>query len=107
VLSFRMALGASGVSLAAGDVNRDHRPDLYVVRGKSRTAQNAPDLMLLDKAGGTDFVPMRIPSVSGGSAESVTPIDYDRNGLTDFIVTNGQNGTLPGPVQLIAFFPAS
>jgi hypothetical protein len=107
VLSFRMPLGASGASIAAGDVNSDHRPDLYIARGHSRAAQNAPDLMLLDKEGGQEFDPIRIPSVSGGSAESVSPIDYDHNGLTDFIVTNGQNGSLPGPVQLVAFFPSS
>jgi hypothetical protein len=88
-------------------VNSDHRPDLYIARGHSRAAQNAPDLMLLDKEGGQEFDPIRIPSVSGGSAESVSPIDYDHNGLTDFIVTNGQNGSLPGPVQLVAFFPSS
>jgi hypothetical protein len=107
VLSYRAPLGASGVSIAAGDVNRDHRPDLYIARGRSRSVQNAPDLMLLDREGGREFDPMRIPSVSGGSAESVSPIDYDHNGLTDFIVTNGQNGSLPGPVQLVAFFPTS
>jgi hypothetical protein len=107
VLSYSAPLGASGVSIAAGDVNRDHRPDLYIARGRSRSAQNAPDLMLLNREGGREFDPMRIPSVSGGSAESVSPIDYDHNGLTDFIVTNGQNGSLPGPVQLVAFFPAN
>ncbi|MFL5736645.1 MAG: FG-GAP repeat domain-containing protein [Actinomycetota bacterium] len=106
-LAFRTPLGASGVSIAAGDVNRDGRPDLYIARGHSKSLQNAPDLMLLDGQDGHDFEPMRIPSVPTGSAESVSPIDYDRNGLTDFIVTNGQNGTLPGPVQLLAFFPAN
>jgi VCBS repeat protein len=106
-LAFRTPLGASGVSIAAGDVNRDDRPDLYIARGRSRSLQNAPDLMLLDEQNGRDFEPMRIPNVSGGSAESVSPIDYDHNGLTDFIVTNGQNGTLPGPVQLVAFFPGN
>ena len=46
-----------------------------------------------------------IPSTSEGGAESVWPIDYDQNGLTDFLVLNGARGE--APVQLIAFFPAS
>jgi hypothetical protein len=44
-----------------------------------------------------------IPSTSQGVAEFVAPIDYDGNGLTDFLVLNGA-GTGPGPVELIAFF---
>ena len=44
-----------------------------------------------------------IPSTSEGGAESVWPIDYDQNGLTDFLVLNGGSGG-EGPVQLIAFF---
>lgn len=40
-----------------------------------------------------------------GAAEDVAPTDYDNNGLTDFLVQNG-NATKPGTIQLIAFFPA-
>jgi hypothetical protein len=105
-LSFRLVLGGDGASIAAGDVNGDHRPDLYVARGKSRDTQNESDIMLINQGAGRDFQRMKVPGVRNGSAESVTPIDYDQNGLTDFIVTNGLNGSLPGPVQLIAFFPA-
>jgi hypothetical protein len=47
-----------------------------------------------------------IPSASGGKAESVWPIDHDGNGLTDFLVLNG-DGKVQGPVQLIAFYPES
>jgi hypothetical protein len=47
-----------------------------------------------------------IPSTSQGVADSVAPIDYDGNGLTDFLVLNGggvkESGA--GPVELIAFF---
>src|SRR4029453_9902976 len=47
-----------------------------------------------------------IPSTSQGEADSVAPIDYDGNGLTDFLVLNGggEQGSLAGPVELIAFF---
>jgi hypothetical protein len=46
------------------------------------------------------------PSTSQGAAESVWPIDHDGNGLTDFLVLNGEQRA-EGPVQLIAFFPAT
>jgi Bacterial Ig-like domain len=47
-----------------------------------------------------------IPSTSQGEADSVEPLDYDGNGLTDFLVLNGggEVGDGPGPVELIAFF---
>jgi hypothetical protein len=96
-----------GLSAAIGDVNGDDRPDIYVLRGKSNTGTNAPDLVYLNDGSGTNFTQMSpIPSTSQGKADSATPIDYDRNGLTDFLVQNG-GSSKPGPVQLIAFFPAS
>jgi hypothetical protein len=95
-----------GFSVAAGDVNGDNRPDIYVMRGKSATSGNAPDQVYLNDGTGENFTRMSsIPSTSEGGAESVWPIDYDQNGLTDFLVLNGARGE--APVQLIAFFPAS
>ncbi len=94
-----------GVSVAAGDVNGDDRPDIYVLRGT--TGANPPDQVYLNNGSGTSFAQMSaIPSTSQGQADFVAPIDYDGNGLTDFLVLNGET-TTPGPVQLIAFFPAS
>jgi len=94
-----------GVSVAAGDVNGDDRPDIYVLRGA--TGANAPDQVYLNNGSGTGFAQMSsIPSTSQGQADFVAPIDYDGNGLTDFLVLNGGKSK-PGPVQLIAFFPAS
>jgi len=91
-----------GSSVAAGDVNSDNRPDIYVLRGKA-TDTNSPDLLYLNNGKGTSFNRREIPSTSEGDSESVWPIDYDGNGLTDFLVLNGE-GTSEGPVQLIAFF---
>jgi hypothetical protein len=94
-----------GIAVATGDVNGDDRPDIYVMRGMSGTSTNAPDLVYLNSGTGRNFTKMSsIPSTSQGQAESVAPIDYDGNGLTDFLALNG-NGTNSGPVQLIAFFP--
>jgi len=95
----------SGQAVATGDVNGDGAPDIYVLEGKTSTSDNAPDEVLLNGGGATSFTAMAVPSTDQGSAEAVTPIDYDGNGLTDFLVENG-NGGKPGPVQLIAFFPS-
>ena len=98
-----------GTSVAAGDVNGDNRPDVYVMRGKDATGANASDQIYLNDGNGTRYTQMSsIPSTSEGQADFVAPIDYDGNGLTDFLVLNG-TGSHPspgGPVQLIAFFPA-
>jgi hypothetical protein len=94
-----------GFSVSAGDVNGDDQPDIYVMRGKDATGGNAPDLVYLNDGTGENFTRMSaIPSTSEGGAESVWPIDYDQNGLTDFLVLNGARGE--APAQLIAFFPA-
>jgi hypothetical protein len=106
---FTLAFSAplsSGLAVAAGDVNGDGRSDVYVMREKSATSANAPDQVYLNDGTGNNFSLMSsIPSTSQGAAESVWPIDHDGNGLTDFLVLNGKGQ--PGPVQLIAFFPAS
>jgi hypothetical protein len=95
--------------VAAGDVNGDNRPDVYVMRGKDATGANASDQVYLNDGNGTSYTQMSsIPSTSEGQADFVAPIDYDGNGLTDFLVLNG-TGSHPspgGPVQLIAFYPA-
>jgi hypothetical protein len=97
---------SGSVAVAAGDVNDDNRPDIYVMRGSSGTSTNAPDQVYLNSGTGRNFTQMSsIPSTSQGKAESVWPIDYDGNGLTDFLALNG-NAQSAGPVQLIAFFPA-
>jgi len=99
-----------GFSVATGDVNGDNRPDIYVMRGKeggdNAKGANARDQVYLNDGSGTSFTQMSsIPSTSEGVADFVAPIDYDENGLTDFLVLNG-GGTSGGPVQLIAFFRA-
>jgi hypothetical protein len=100
-----------GLSVAAGDVNGDNRPDVYVLRGKDAAGDNAPDQVYLNDGDGASFTRMSsIPSTSQGAADSVAPIDYDGNGLTDFLVLNGggeDEGGPAGPVELIAFFPST
>jgi len=99
-----------GYSVAAGDVNNDNRPDIYVMRGRNAAGANAPDQVYLNDGDGSSFTQMSsIPSTNQGEADFVAPIDYDGNGLTDFLVLNGggEEGSLAGPVELIAFFSST
>ena len=89
-----------GQALAAGDVNRDRRADLYIVQGRT---SNIPDRLLVNAGSGRRFRAARIPSTRSGLADDVVTIDHDRNGRADFLVLNGREGA--GPVQLIAAFP--
>jgi hypothetical protein len=105
--TFSLAFSAPleyGQDVAAGDVNGDDRPDIYVMQG-GKGGLNLPDQAYLNDGTGRSFSQMLfIPSTSEGAAESVSPLDYDGNGLTDFLVLNGEGSNM-GPVQLIAFFP--
>ncbi|HKZ91038.1 MAG TPA: VCBS repeat-containing protein, partial [Candidatus Limnocylindrales bacterium] len=91
-----------GVALAAGDASGDGVADIYVVRGNDDA--NKPDLLLISQNGARDLVSVEIPQTVKGSADDVVALDYDQNGLTDFVVLNGRRKA--GPVQLLAAFPA-
>jgi len=92
-----------GKAVAAGDVNGDGALDLYVVQG--RRGANTPDMVLINDGTGLRFRPMHVPDTAAGGPDAVIPIDYDGNGLTDFVVLNGQGS--PGRVEVIAFFPTA
>jgi hypothetical protein len=87
-------------ALAAGDASGDGRADIYVVRGNDK--RNKPDRLLVSRRAGRDFASVKIPQTSAGSADDVFALDYDKNGLMDFVVLNGR--TKAGPVQLLASF---
>jgi hypothetical protein len=91
-----------GMALAVGDVNGDNNPDIYVVCGNAGNA-NAPDYLLLGNATG-GFTPQQIPQTAAGSGEAAFPIDYNRTGLTSFLVLNGAVPNT-GPVQLLTPTP--
>jgi len=93
-----------GVALAVGDVNGDNNPDIYVVCGRTGTA-NAPDYLLIGNATG-GFTTMSIPQTTVGSGESAFPIDYNHSGLTSFLVLNGAVPNT-GPVQLLTPQPST
>jgi hypothetical protein len=93
-----------GVALAVGDVNGDNNPDIYVVCGRTGTA-NAPDYLLIGNATG-GFTPMSIPQTTAGSGEAAYPVDYNHSGLTSFLVLNGEV-PYSGPIQLLTPQPST
>ena len=105
VVSLEHAL-TGGRSIATGDVNGDGLPDLYVLQGAQGPGgdPNPPDLMYLN-VDGTDLSPVPVPETAEGNGASVSAIDYNGDGTTDFVVSNGAR-RLEGPVQLISFPPA-
>jgi hypothetical protein len=95
---------SNGVALAVGDVNGDNNPDIYVVCGKTGTA-NAPDYLLIGNATG-GFTTQAIPQTTTGSGERAFPVDYNHSGLTSFLVLNGAVPST-GPVQLLTPQPST
>jgi hypothetical protein len=93
----------SGRSLAVGDVNGDNNPDIYVVCG-TIGSENAPDYLLIGNATG-GFTTKTIPETTAGGGDRAYPIDYTRDGLTSFLVLNGQVPN-PGPLQLLTPQPS-
>jgi hypothetical protein len=94
----------SGRTLAVGDVNGDNNPDIYVVCGRIGS-NNAPDDLLIGNATG-GFTTQAIPQATVGGGNRVYPIDYTRDGLSSFLILNGQVPN-PGPIQLLTPQPSS
>ena len=52
------------------------------------------------------FTQQAIPQTTAGGGNRVYPIDYTKDGLTSFLVLNGQVPN-PGPIQLLTPRPSS
>ncbi len=97
------AFGGGGNRIAAGDVNGDGFPDLYLVySGYSEGSYNLPDVFLVNDGTGAAFFRADIPNTSQGSGQSVAAIEADGDPGMEFLVTNGR-AKLQGPIQLIDF----
>lgn len=88
------------------DIENDGDRDLFVVQGEGGEDDepgdgNRPDFFLVNR--GSAFVRAHVPGTGGprsGDGESAVATDFDRDGLTDLLVTNGYFRT-KGPVQLL------
>jgi hypothetical protein len=96
-------LGGGGNRIAAGDVNRDGAPDLYIVySGYAEGRYNLPDVFLVNDGTGRRFTRAVLPQTRQGSGFSVSRIQADGDRPIEFLVTNGR-GSFRGPIQLIDF----
>jgi len=94
----------SARSFAIGDVNGDNNPDIYVVGGRT-AGQNAPDYLFTGNATGGFPTMMTIPQATVGGGDTAYPIDYTHDGLSSFLVLNGQVPNT-GPIQLLTPQPS-
>ena len=99
----RVTTLSAGRWVALGDANGDGYLDVYVVQSCIHGV-NQPDVLYLnDGAGG--LAAASIPQADQGCGDVVATIDYDADGMDDFLVSNGKGQAhgLPavGPLQLI------
>ena len=91
----------SPMALATGSFNAGDTTDIYVVSswlGGRRRRADQPDRVYLNRGGGA-FEPVLIPGADRGGGDDVAALDFNRDGRTDFLVTNGQTKRA-GPVQM-------
>jgi hypothetical protein len=93
----------SGRALAQGDIDEDGDKDLYVLQsGDDSGTGNDKDFALRNDGTGKSFSSVDMPRAQNGRGDDVEAIDYDDNGMRDFVVLNGR-GDDEGPIQLIRF----
>jgi hypothetical protein len=93
-----------GLNVAVGDFDGNGFKDVYVVGSCTATGSgpfppDAPDRILFNSGNG--FSTTTIPAITSkeGCGDDVGAIDYNHDGLTDFLVTNGRRQER-GPTQL-------
>ncbi len=96
--SFRINQGRD---IAAGDVNLDGRPDIYIAQGSNARLR---DYMLINNGNGVSYHTTNLPQIYLGESDVVTTIpDWNNTNRAAFLVSNAKWELGPGPYQLIVF----
>ena len=79
----------------------DGQPDIYVMRTRNIPGPDIADLLLLREGTYREYTSIELPTVPGTVRDDeVYPIDYDRDGKSEFLVLHGHS-LHPAPIQLI------
>jgi FG-GAP-like repeat len=90
---------SAGESVALGDFDGNGFKDAFAVSAcpSSAPRSDRPDVLLRNSRG--QFTGETLPALDDGCGQTVARIDYDRDGMSDFLVLNGRK-KVAGPVQL-------
>ena len=95
-LASEIVVGSGAFELAAGDLNRDGKPNLVVANADA----DAVDILI--GAGDGTFRTRSRVDITGGAPRGVTIADDDRDGMADIIVTEtspARKTTRPGTAK--------
>jgi FG-GAP-like repeat len=95
---------SNGHGVTVGDPDGDGDNDIYVVEGCVRR-RNRDDVLLVNDGSGRHFLLRRMDRVRYGCGDTAATLDFDRDGMDEFVVLNGggkdQPLDLDGPDQLL------
>jgi hypothetical protein len=95
---------SAGHGLAVGDIDGDGAPDILAVEG-CLDRVNIDDVLLMNGGDGRSYTEKAVPPEALGCGDRAAALDFDRDGMDDFVVLNGggfdQPLDLKGPDQVL------
>jgi hypothetical protein len=102
--SVTLAATREAQGAALGDADGDGDLDIYVVQGGK--TEDAPDMLLIatdqeSPITGLGFSVLEVPATAIGTGHSASAIDINGDKAVEFLVLDGGEGDVEGPVQLL------